>query len=68
MFEAAEDATSLLAQHYVQKDKFNHNLPKFREIDFTEKILLRLIVNIFNTRMWFFFPQNQFHEIKEQMQ
>ena len=51
MFEAAEDATSLLAQHYVQKDKFNHNLPKFREIDFTEKILLRLIVNIFNTRM-----------------
>ena len=65
MFEAAEDATSLLAQHYVQKDKFNHNLPKFREIDFTEKILL--MVNIFNT--WCdFFPQNQFHEIKEQMQ
>lgn len=54
MFEAAEDATSLLAQHYVQKDKFNHNLPKFREIDFTEKILLRLMVNIFNTRCDFF--------------
>ena len=67
MFEAAEDATSLLAQHYVQKDKFNHNLPKFREIDFTEKILLRLIVNIFNTRCDFS-PQNQFHEIKEKMQ